>query len=68
MSLLLLWNGAPVAAPISPGGVGAIIPGVPARRPTQIMQTEDELLVLLALNPWDTDLLLLVALANYEPR
>lgn len=68
MSLLLLWNGIPVAAPVSPGGSGAIIPAVPARLPTHVMASEDELLMLLAMNPWDADMLLLVALANYEPR
>lgn len=68
MSLLLLWNGVPVAAPVSLGGSGAIIPAVPARLPTQIMANEEEVLLLLALNPWDEDLLQLTALANYEPR
>lgn len=53
-----------------PQGGGGMIPmPLEARRlRTRVIEIDEELLGLLALNPTDEDMLLLLALANYEPQ
>jgi hypothetical protein len=62
--------GTSTAPSSSGGGFAPLIPmPLKARRVrTRIIEVDDELLALLALNPSDQDLLLLMALANYEPQ
>lgn len=58
---------------VATGGGAPFVPLIPmpleARRVrTRIIEIDDELLALLALNPMDEGMLLLLALANYEPQ